>query len=182
VYYAREPGKVLCQVAAEDKCVMLVVGARQPTTGLFQSSADQKGSIVEYVLRKSPCPVVIARQPDPSKASESVPLTWAAGAQYNETLEPEGRARTNSFNAVKKSSSFTKIRTRKSSCPDKKYTAPPSYEELKQAGKAAVGGGEGWGGGGGGDHWVEFVEVAEDTPAPQAEQRRRRCNSYVEKF
>lgn len=54
VYYSRNPGKVICRSAVEERCFLIVIGYSSKTT-----EAKQLGSVCKYVYRKAPCPVAI---------------------------------------------------------------------------------------------------------------------------
>jgi nucleotide-binding universal stress UspA family protein len=56
ISYSREPGKILCQVAAEDRCNYIVVGCR-----VAVGKTGSQGDVIDHLLRKAKCPVVIVR-------------------------------------------------------------------------------------------------------------------------
>jgi len=60
IYYSPHVGKVLCQVAREEHCSMIVVAA--PTKSKqFSPLQPILGNVIDYVLRKSHCPVIVYR-------------------------------------------------------------------------------------------------------------------------
>jgi nucleotide-binding universal stress UspA family protein len=60
IYYSQHPGKILCEVAKEDKCSMIVIGTPKDTM-LSSPVAHSLGNVIEYILKKADCPVVVYR-------------------------------------------------------------------------------------------------------------------------
>jgi hypothetical protein len=86
IYYSQQPGKIICQVAKEDKCSLIVIGCRDAIPG--GSSRTRKYSeTVDYVLKKADCPVVVARRKTPlsletrSRSGSQSQTQGAEGAQ-----------------------------------------------------------------------------------------------------
>jgi len=79
IYYSQSPGKILCEVAAEEKSHLIIIGSRCSSTYLHGSEAQSSedgvihlGEIGEYLLKKSPCPVLVARPYELATQSVSV--------------------------------------------------------------------------------------------------------------
>jgi len=69
IYYSQQPGKIICQVAKEDKCSLIVIGCRDAEPGKLR----RYGETVDYVMKKADCPVVLARRKTVPGARESRP-------------------------------------------------------------------------------------------------------------
>jgi len=68
IYYSLNPGKILCEVAAEEKCSLIILGARcnpsylqDPELIGTDEGVIHLGELATYVLKKSPCPVLVTR-------------------------------------------------------------------------------------------------------------------------
>jgi hypothetical protein len=108
IYYSQQPGKILCKIAAEEQCFMIIVGTPYKSR-LFKDDEVELGSAINYLLKNAHCPVVVARQP------------------YKE----QPRSRLVSFDGEHPTVSQLKIdnKLRKISCPSL-ASPPPSYEEF----------------------------------------------------
>jgi len=72
IYYSTHVGKVLCQVAKEEHCSMILLAA--PMHGTNSSPLQPVlGDVIEYVLKKSKCPVIIYQQESEVLSTSSKP-------------------------------------------------------------------------------------------------------------
>lgn len=53
-----KPGEIICKIAEEEEVAMIVVGTR----GLGKVRRAIMGSVSDYVVHHSPCPVIVCRQ------------------------------------------------------------------------------------------------------------------------
>jgi len=112
IYYSQQPGKVLCEVAKEDKCAMIVVGT--PLGSMLASPQDHSmGNVIDYLLKKSLCPVVVVRHE--ALVDHSVQRFM---------VSPDRRM---SVAAVQQT---REQRLRKISCPVMTSSSPPRYDLL----------------------------------------------------
>jgi len=121
IYYVRDAGKVLCKIAAEEDCAMIVVGTRRAHT----PETDSLGDIVDYVLKKSHCPIIIARNVIAEQTNKNVPRISIQYPQtFMETSTQSLRCDSNKLGV--------ELKSRKVSCPAMQMS-PPSYAELSDA-------------------------------------------------
>jgi len=55
--FSGKPGEVISDIAAEEKCAMIVMGTR----GLGTVRRTIMGSVSDYVVHHSHCPVIVCR-------------------------------------------------------------------------------------------------------------------------
>lgn len=60
IYYCRQPGKSIAEVAKDEKCGLIVLGRRYPFSGNPSNSTT-----LDYLLKKSNYPVSVVIKPDP---------------------------------------------------------------------------------------------------------------------
>ena len=64
-----KPGQVICQVANEEKATMIVIGTR----GMGKIRRTLLGSVSDYVVHHSGCPVVVCRNAAPASSTDENP-------------------------------------------------------------------------------------------------------------
>ncbi|ESN96278.1 hypothetical protein HELRODRAFT_163325 [Helobdella robusta] len=67
IYYCRQPGKSIAEVAKDEKCSLIVLGRRYP----FNSNPSN-GSTVDYLVKKTNYPVSVVVKPDPVEDDNSL--------------------------------------------------------------------------------------------------------------